>query len=411
MPAEEGAPPHSIGALLLLLVVVYINIAGFSLLLPLLPFLGQAFKASPVEVPLLFSAYSAGALFGEPNWGRLSDRIGRRKVLTLTIACTALSYVAFAFAPNLAAALALRAVSGFFSGNLSVVQGYIADITPPEQRARNIGYFGAAFNLGFVTGPTIGGLLADPSLGAAGFRPPVLAAAGLALAASAWAFFALRERRGSGATAPRPAPARGEAFRFAAAHPIVGRMILIGFFAIVAFASMEAVFGLWTQHNFGWGPRQVGLAFIAVGLAGAFTQAVLVGPLSSRLGEARMVVIGMVTLAASMLLQPLTREPAAAVALMALLITGHSLAFPNVSALISRSTAAEAQGSVLGLHMSAGALARIVGPPLFGLAFTRLGPDAPYYLGAGMIGLALVIALQAVRIRDTQLRQFEAARA
>lgn len=398
-PADRG-----LKGLALLLVVVFINIAGFSLILPLLPFFGQSFGASPVAVTLLFSAYSFGSLFGEPYWGRLSDRIGRRRVLTVSITGAALSYLAFAFAPGFVAALLLRVVGGFFSGNLAVVQGYIADITPPEKRAQRIGLFGAAFNLGFVTGPAIGGLLARPEMGAIGFRPPILAAAGFAAAAAIGAFVLLRDTRPAARTGQRPPPLpRGEAWRFVAGQPVVGRMILIGFLAVWGFASMEAVFGLWTEARFGWSARQVGLAFIAIGLTGCFTQAILIGPLSRRFGEARMVLAGMVMLATAMILQPLIATPVASVALMSLLMFGHSLAFPNISALISRSTPGDRQGSVLGVHMSAGAFARIVGPPVVGGLFTAVAWDAPYYLCAGLILLAAVVAAQAVRLRDIEL--------
>ena len=139
-----------------LLVAVFINIAGFSLILPLLPFYGQVFDASPVEIALLFAAYSFGNVFGEIHWGRQSDVWGRRKVLTVTMFFAALSYVAFAFAPSLWAAIGIRVVSGFFSGTLSVAQGFIADVSPPERRAKTMGYFGAGLDRLFV--PTI-----DPS--------------------------------------------------------------------------------------------------------------------------------------------------------------------------------------------------------------------------------------------------------
>jgi len=181
------------GPMPLLLVMVFLNIAGFSLILPLLPFYAKAFDASPFAVACLFAAYSFGSVFGEIYWGRRSDRIGRKPVLILTTICAALSYVAFAFAPSLAVALLIRIVSGFFSGTFGVVQGVIADITPPEQRAKNMGFFGAAFNLGFATGPAIGGLLADTSMGLAGFHAPIFAAAALAAGASLWAMLALPE--------------------------------------------------------------------------------------------------------------------------------------------------------------------------------------------------------------------------
>jgi MFS transporter, DHA1 family, tetracycline resistance protein len=386
-------------ALLLLLVTVFINIAGFSLILPLLPFYGRELHASPLAVTLLFSAYSLGNIFGEIYWGRLSDKIGRKRVMIGTMSCAALSYIAFAFAPTLWVAFLIRIVSGFFSGTLGVAQGYIADITPPEKRAQNMGYFGAAFNLGFAFGPAIGGLLSIQNAGLAGFRPPIFAAGTLAAAAALWSAFALRETRDLGGPV-RAQPHFGAAFRFVGGDGLLTRLFLIAFFGIAAFASMEAVFGMWTEHQFGWTAREVGLTFIAVGSAGMLVQVFLLGPLVKRFGEARVIVGALCLLAAAMLLQPLFRNPVAAVILMSALMVGHSLAFPNAGALVSRGTPPETQGSVMGLMMASNALARIITPPLFGFAYASISPDAPYFLGALMIAGAVVIAFQVKRIRE-----------
>jgi MFS transporter, DHA1 family, tetracycline resistance protein len=386
-------------ALIVLLVSVFINIAGFSLILPLLPFYGKELGASPIAVALLFSAYSFGNIFGEIYWGRLSDKIGRKRVMIGTMICAALSYVAFAYAPTLVTALIIRIVCGFFSGTLGVAQGYIADITPPEKRAQNMGYFGAAFNLGFAFGPAIGGLLAIQDAGLAGFRPPIFAAGGLAAAAAIWSAFALKETRELGGPV-RAQPDFSAAFRFVGGDGLLTRLFLIAFFGIAAFASMEAVFGLWTNHQFGWSAREVGLTFIAVGSAGMLVQVFLLGPLVKRFGEARVIIGALCLLAAAMLLQPVFRNPVAAVILMSLLMVGHSLAFPNVGALVSRATPPETQGSVMGLMMASNALARIIAPPTFGLIYASVSPDAPYIFGAVMIAGAVFIAFQVKRIRE-----------
>jgi hypothetical protein len=165
MPAETAAGKLPLGSLLLILVIVFINFAGFSLIIPLLPFYGRELGASAVEVTMLFAAYSFGGIFGEIFWGRSSDRLGRKRILILTTACAAVSYVAFAFAATFWLALGIRIVTGFFSGTIGVCQSYIADVTTPQERARSIGYLGAALNLGFVIGPALGGLLAAPIAG------------------------------------------------------------------------------------------------------------------------------------------------------------------------------------------------------------------------------------------------------
>ena len=385
----------------LLLMLVFLNIAGFSLILPLLPFYGTLFGASAFGVACLFAAYSLGNIAGEIFWGRQSDRIGRKPVLIITTASAALTYVAFAHAPGLAAAIAIRIVTGFFSGTLGVIQGVIADITPPHERARHMGYFGASFNLGFATGPAIGGLLAVPALGAAGFHPPIYAAALFAAGASAWAVFALPETRPADAAA-RPAPRYAEAWSFVGNDPLLCRLFLIAFCGIAAFASMEAIFGLWTAHNFGWGTHEVGLTFIAVGGAGLMVQAFLIGPLVKRFGEARIIVAGLCVLASAMLLQPVIKLPVYAVVLMAMLMVGHSLAFPNAGALVSRITPPDRQGSVMGLMMASNALSRIVAPPFFGWIFGQRA-DAPFFVCAAIIGLMLPVAVSVVRLRQQEV--------
>lgn len=358
----------------LLLVTVFLNIAGFSLILPLLPFYGQEFGASSFGVACLFAAYSFGNIFGEIFWGRQSDAIGRRPVLIITTACAALSYVAFAFAPTLAIAIGIRIISGFFSGTMGVVQGMIADITPPHERAKNMGYFGAAFNLGFALGPAMGGLLADESQGLAGFHLPIFASALFVAMASVWSMLALPESNPNHGK-KRPLPSYGQAISYVVGHGMLLRLFIISFCGIAAFGSMEAIFGLWTERNFDWGTREVGLAFLFVGGAGLFVQAFMIGPLVKRYGEARIIIAGLFVLMLAIVLIPILRVPLASAMLMGLLMAGHSLAFPNAGALVSRTTPPEHQGSVMGLNMASNAGSRIIAPPLFGLIFS-LNADA-----------------------------------
>jgi DHA1 family tetracycline resistance protein-like MFS transporter len=382
-----------------LLVAVFINIAGFSLILPLLPFYGQVFGAGPFEIALLFAAYSFGNVFGEIHWGRQSDLWGRRKVLVVTTCLAGLTYFAFAFAPTLWMAIGIRVISGFFSGTLSTAQGFIADVSEPERRAKTMGYFGAAFSLGFAFGPVLGGLFAGDEVATSSFRMPIFIAGGLSLLASVWCFAVLRDAvppKGKGA----PLPAYSEAFRFVGAQPLLLRLFVISFAGIAMFASMEAIYGLWSEANFGWSAKDLGFAFLAIGGGGLFAQLVLIGPLAARYGEARVIVIGLGCLALSMLLQPILRSPVSGVMLMGLLMVGHSLAFPAAGALLSRHTPRERQGGTMGLLMASNAVGRIVAPPLFGLIYAAVGRDAPWYAGAAIIALVVLIALQAVRIGE-----------
>ncbi len=376
-----------------LMFAVFINIAGFSLILPLLPFYGQLFGAGAFEVALLFAAYSFGNVFGEIYWGRQSDKWGRRKVLALTTALAAVTYLAFAFATVLWLAIAIRVVNGFFGGTLSVAQGFIADASPPEKRAKAMGLFGASFSVGFAFGPVIGGIFAGEGDHLADFRLPILIAAGLSALASVWSLIVLRDIKPPSGNA-RPLPRYSEGLRFVFASPLLLRLFVVSFFGIAAFASMEAVYGLWSEANFGWNARDLGFAFIAIGAGGLVIQLFFLGPLVARYGEGWVIVGGLLVLTASMLFQPILRDAYAAVALMGLLMVGHSLAFPSAGALTSRTAPVESQGSIMGLMMASNAVSRIVAPPLFGLIYANIGHDAPWVAGAIMIALVVPFALQ-----------------
>jgi DHA1 family tetracycline resistance protein-like MFS transporter len=373
---------------------VFVNIAGFSLILPLLPFYGPLFGAGAFEVAVLFAAYSLGNVFGEIFWGRQSDRWGRRAVLVATTAGAALTYIAFAYAPGLWLAVAIRVVNGFFGGTLSVAQGFIADSSPPEKRAKAMGLFGASFSLGFAFGPVLGGLLAGAGTTLDDFHAPILAAAAMSAITAIWSLLVLRDARPPiGKTAPLPR--YGEAFRYVVTHSLLLRLFVISFFGIAAFASMEAVYGLWSEANFGWTAKDLGFAFIAIGAGGLIVQLFFLHPLVVRFGEGRVIIGGLVLLACSMLLQPILREPYVAVLLMGTLMMGHSLTFPTSGALTSRTAPVERQGSVMGLLMASNAFGRIVVPPAFGLIYD-LGRDAPWYAGAAMIALVVPVGLGVV---------------
>ncbi|HEY9217511.1 MAG TPA: MFS transporter, partial [Phenylobacterium sp.] len=157
--------------LAVLLLIVFMSLIGFGVVIPLLPFYAQVFDAEPWQVTLMFSVFSAGQFVGELTWGRLSDRIGRKPVLLITIFTSGLGYVALAYAPGIWLAILARFVAGFFSGNISTIQGYMVDISPPERLAGRLGLIGGAFGIGFVVGPALGGYLFQEGVGEAGFRP------------------------------------------------------------------------------------------------------------------------------------------------------------------------------------------------------------------------------------------------
>ena len=389
-------------ALVVLLGIVYVNIAGFGLVIPLLPFYGRAFHASAFDISVMFAAFSLGQLFAEAFWGRLSDRIGRRPVLLVTIIGSSLAYAALAFAPNMAWACALRLVGGLTSGNISTIQGYLADVTPVARRPGRMGLLGAAFSMGFVTGPAIGGLLARPALGVAGFRLPILAAAGLASLAALGVFLFVRETRAATHMAIPPTP-RLQSLAEAARHPVIARVLMTSFIVVSGFAGIEATYGLWTQARFGWGPRQIGFAFMAVGVSGAVAQGFVTGPLARRHGAARVLTAGLALICAGSIVQMVSPVWPVAIAGFYLVSFGQSLTFPNINALISQASPPERQGEMLGLNMAGACLARIFGPLYAGAVFTHVSIAAPFATAAALTVPAMITAAQVTRRTRTAL--------
>lgn len=378
-------------ALPTLLSIMFINLLGFGIVVPLLPFYAKSFQAPAWQIALIFSAYAIGAFFGEPFWGRLSDRIGRKPILISTVSGNCLCYMAMAYAPTIYFAFFARILGGLMSGNGSVIQGYIADVTPPDRRSGRMALLGAAFNIGFIVGPALGGLLAHPAAGHIGFRIPLMVCSALSATCVVGIALFVRESRERTHTFSEQA-SRWAVLGNALTTPVILRLMLVTFLAGSAFTGIESIFGLWTEARFGWGPRQVGSAFAIVGVVAAFCQIVLVGLLSRRYGEARVLAAGMVLTAMFLSLQPWSTGAVMVVPLLALTAFGQSIAWPNVAALISRNVDWRHQGQYLGLNNATGALARTVGPFCAGLAFSEAGVNAPFYLASLLVLPAIALA-------------------
>jgi len=390
--AADDPPPQPVSAAALptLLSVMFINLLGFGIIVPLLPFYAKSFQAPPWQVALIFSAYAIGGFFGEPFWGRLSDTVGRKPILISTVTGNCLCYLALAFAPNIAVAFFVRLLGGLASGNGAVIQGYIADVTPPDERTGKMSWLGAAYNLGFIVGPALGGMLANPAAGHAGFRIPLLAASSLSAICVVGLIFFLKESRVRRRSAHRPS--RWAVVSHALTNPVIGRLMLVTLLAGCAFNGIESVFGLWTQARFAWTPWDVGLAFAVTGVVAAFCQIFITGPASKRFGEARMLTVGMLLTTVCASLQPFSHGAVMIVTLLSISAFGQSIAWPNVSALLSRNVDLDHQGQYLGLNNAVGGLARLVGPQIAALTFSNIGVDAPFFSAGLMVLPAIFFA-------------------
>lgn len=364
------------GALPVMLLLVFLSLIGFGVVIPLLPFFADVFQAEAWQVALLFSIFSLGQFVGELTWGRLSDRIGRRPVLLITIIASALGYVALAFSPTIWIAIAARAFQGFFSGNMSAIQGYIVDVSPPERLAGRLGLVGSAFGVGFVVGPAVGGLLARPEMGAAGFRPPLLLAAVLCVLAVGGILMFVREyRRPTKTIAERRNPLEG--LKEVAAHPVLTRVFVTIFFGFVAGSGLWSILGLWTQARFGWGPREVGLVMAMTGVAAAITQGILAGMMVRRFGAGATIASGLVLSAIATVAMAGSPWGWLAAVLLVFSVIGHAAWQPAAMSLASRSAPADSQGAILGAASASGSLSRVMGPLLAGPLFSGVAPWAP----------------------------------
>ena len=378
----------------ILFLIVFVDLVGFGLVIPLLPFYAERFAATPLEMTALFATYSLMAMVMAPLWGRLSDRIGRRLVLMASMLAAALAYCWLAFADALWMVFAARAFAGACAGNIAAAQAYIADVTPPEKRARGMGMIGAAFGLGFIIGPVIGGVVAGADIATADLRTPGLIAGGLSLAAFIGAAALLRESL----KAPRTAVhGRIAAIRVALARPVLARLLLVSFLVVLAFSGMETTFAWWAIAQFGWGPRPTGFIFFYVGLLSAVMQGGLIGRLSKRYGEERLLLGGLVAIGFGLLVMPFARDLPLLILAMTALALGMGAMQPSLNSLISRRAGTEEQGEVMGVAQSVGSLSRIIGPIVAGGLFTEFGRSSPFLWGAALIVVALAVGMRVPR--------------
>lgn len=396
-PAHAPADHADRRALVVLFAIVFINLVGFGLVVPLLPFFGSSLQAEPWQVALMFSAYSIGQFFAEPFWGRLSDRIGRKPVLLITVCANAVGYLMLAFVPNIWLAIAVRLFTGLGAGNVSTVQGYVADVTPPEKRAGRMGLIGAAFGAGFIAGPGLSGILVQEDMGRLGYQLPIFAACGLATLAALGTVFLLKESlaRREGGALPREPFLSG--VRHAVDNPVVSRVIVVTLIYMAGFSGMESTFGLWTGARFDWGAREVAFSFMTVGIVSVLCQSLLTGRLARRFGESRMLAVGCLLFGLGLVGQMLSPVGWAVPVAMAVGAFGMAMTMPNISAMISRASPPDRQGAMLGLNMAASSSGRIVGPIVAGAMFSSLGHDWPLAIGAALTIPAAIMALNAGR--------------
>jgi MFS family permease len=401
--AVPAKPSHN--TLMIVFMTVLIDLIGFGLIIPIQALYAKEFGARPALITLLGASYSLMQFLFMPMWGRISDRIGRRPVILMSVAIGGIGYLLFGFAGSIPVLFLSRMLAGFGNANIGVAQAIVADTTTAEQRARGMGLIGAAFGIGFVVGPAIGGVLGQISL-----ATPAYAAAGLAAVNWGLAWFLLPEtrRKDAAPTARRLIPL--DALKVALRDGTMARLLLLSFVVTAGFSAMEQVFSLFIERI--WVPEALSplvavqiaahkhaamlttYAMITVGVTMVLVQGGLIGPLARRFGEIKLVRVGPIVMALGLLSLPLVGDSGSFALLLGssvLLAVGSGMTTPALTSLLSRSAHADQQGAMLGLGQSMSALGRVAGPAMAGLMF-EFSIGLPFLVGGTLTALAALVA-------------------
>ncbi len=383
-----------------LFLTIFVDMVGFGIVIPLLPFYAERYGAAPDMVTLLVASYTFAQFLFAPVWGRVSDRFGRRPIILLTVFGTVVGYIWLAFTDSLLTLFLARAFTGAMASNMAVIHAYVADVTPPEQRARGMGRMGAAHGMGFVTGPAIGGLLAGADPVNPNFQMPFFIAAALSAIAFVIAIFLVRESvspEARAAAARRPSQNRIAKLLEAVARPQLGLLFLLLAMTPFVFSGIESTFVMWSERALGWGPEQNGYLYAYMGVVAVCAQGLLVGPLTARFGERRLIMAGPVLMGIGVLLLPFGTGYLWLCVAFGFIVMGTCITNPAINSLISQYASPEERGSLLGVAQSCSGLARIMGPLWGGFAFVTFGRDWPYFSAAVVMAVMFAFALRVRR--------------
>jgi len=374
----------------ILFLVVFVDLLGFGMVIPVMPRYAAELGAPTAWIGLLLTGYSAMQFIFAPIWGRLSDRVGRRPVLLVSIGMTAVGFVGYSLAPDFGWLLASRLFAGAATANLAIARAYVADVTTVENRAKGMGMIGASFGLGFILGPALASWLSHYSLAAPGYAAAALSLANLV---AAWIILPEPAQRVAAPHQRRFAALTGEL-----RHPGIRRLLLTSFIAILAFAALEATFSLLAKDVFQLDQAHVGFVFAYIGVVAVVMQGGLIGPLTRRFGETRLLVVGLALQAVTFVFLPYVGTLGAMLAVLAPMSVGSGLVQPSISSLLSRMAKREDQGGTLGIGESASAMGRIIGPEAGTFTYSHVSFGFPYVAGGVLMGVAAVVAATLLRV-------------
>lgn len=386
--------------------IVFVDLVGFGMVIPFIPLWAEKHQPSALTLALLMASYSTMQFLAAPVLGRLSDRFGRRPVLIASLIGSVSGYVLLALAHSLPLLFASRIVDGISGGNISTAHAVISDITTPANRAKGMGLIGAAFGLGFICGPALGGVLMTvaPWL-------PAAAAALTSLIALGMVWFLLPETRPDGA---QRAPSRYGMLALAGmpaimARPTLRNPLVLALFMTVAFASFEMTFALLLNQQFSLDERSIGLMLAGVGVLAAIVQGGLIGRLSRRFGDAKLVLTGSILAVIGLAALPSAHSLSVLIPPLILLGFGVGIAGPSLSALTSKRARTHEMGEVMGVYQSLSSLGRVIGPFLGGYLYKAVGKGWPYWAGALLMLVAAALAGALVRQEPSETVTIPAA--
>jgi DHA1 family tetracycline resistance protein-like MFS transporter len=377
-----------------IILVVFIDLLGFSLIIPLLPYYAQTFNASDTTIGLLLASYAAAQLIGAPLLGRASDRFGRRPILLISIFGTFLGFLLFGFARSLTMLFASRILQGITGGNLSVAQAYITDVTDSKSRNRGLGMIGAAFGLGFIIGPSLGGLLSNISYSVPAFVASALSFINLILIAF-WLPESLTAETRARMTQNKPVFSLS-ALLEALKHPLTGPLLITRFLYSLAFVILQSIFSLFALKRFGMSVVATGFVLTYVGVVSVFTQAWLVGRLSQRFRDTILIQSGLLLLALGLLAWAF----APSVLLLVLSVTPIALAGGMLNTIVpsalTKTVEPQEVGGILGLATSIESSTRVISPLLGGFLLDKVSYWAPGTFGALLLLITFVYVLRTI---------------
>ena len=381
--------------LVVIFVTVFIDLLGFGIIIPLLPFYAESFGASAFKIGLLGTSFSLMQFLFSPVWGRWSDRVGRKPIILVGLLGSCLSYLGLALAPSLTFLFIARIVGGIAGANIPTAQAYVADVTTPENRAKGMGMVGAAFGLGFIFGPAIGGVLSRISP-----QTPMWFASALCLANFVAAWFLLPESRS--VSALTKTLGRMEAFRHAAKQPTLLLLLSLFFLVTLAFSGFEATFAIFSEAKFGFTASTIGFVFAFIGVVLALVQGVLVGKVVKIIGERRLIPLAIFAIALGIGLIPFVWNVPTLLGALGVLALGMGFNNPSLTSMVSRLAEPDDQGGVLGLAASLSSLGRVVGPAWGGYLYDAYGMTTPYVSAATLMLIAFAVSFAGMRTKDAR---------